>query len=132
MSALTGSYGRRESPVGIRDGMEWQSISTATPNFCVGARHQRFKHGVIGLVEGLDPRQPFGERNAVGVDGLALGNHAGNRAETSCDAQRARVGVGGRGLVEQFGVEFIGFAIGVEQGAGEMRPQHWRAVKRRR
>ncbi len=93
--------------------------------------HQGFQPSVIGLVIGFDPRQPFGKRNAVAIDRPALGNHAGDDPEAAGDAQRARIGVGGRRLVEQLRIEFVGLAIDVEESARKISAKQGRAMQRR-
>ena len=86
---------------------------------------------MVGLVIGVDPREPFGKRNTVAIDRPALGNDAGDGPQPPGDAQRARIGVGGRRLVEQFRVEFVGLAIDVEESARKIGAKQGRAMQRR-
>ena len=49
---------------------------------------------MVRLVEIVDPLQRFLNRQALGVDFLAVADHASDRAEAASDANRARIDIG--------------------------------------
>ena len=59
-----------------------------------GPVQQAFEGGMVGLVEIVDPLQRFLHRQALGVDFLAVADHASDRAEATRDPNRARVDIG--------------------------------------
>ena len=50
---------------------------------------------MVGLVEVVDTLQRFFDRQALGIDFLAVADDAGDGAEAAGDANRARVDIGG-------------------------------------
>ena len=91
------------------------------PKRRVGVDEQLAERPVVGLVDRIDPLQAFVDGERTGVDLLAFGDDAGNRAEAAGDADRADVGVGRQAAGEHLRVELVGLAVDVEPGAREIR-----------
>ncbi|MNL25085.1 hypothetical protein D3C87_1465530 [compost metagenome] len=83
------------------------------------------------MVDALDAHAGILDRQPIAIDGLVLGDDAGQRAQARRDARRGGVEPVRERLDEHGGVEFPGLAIDVEIGAGKMRPQQGRAQMRR-
>ena len=113
------------------DGIEWQSISTATPKAGARLEHKLAERAVVGLVDRVDAGQRLLHVEGAGVDLLALRDDAGDRAEAAGDAHRADVGVGRQVAREHLRVEFVGLAVHVEPGARKVRLEQ-RAAERGR
>ena len=101
------------------DGIEWQSMSTASPK-PLPPRQQRAQRGVIGRVEAVDAleRRNHGQRRAVDLVGFR--DDAGDGAEPAHHAHRLGIGVMGEAVAEQRRIELVGLAVDVEISAREM------------
>ena len=82
-----------------------------------------------GNVELLDAGEARRQRNLVAVDLFAVGDDARDGAEAARHAHRLGVGEVGKRLVEQLGIKLVGFAIDVEECAGETRCDHRHAER---
>ena len=94
--------------------------------------HQLAEDAMIRLVDAIDTRKPLLDRKWACIDLLAFRHDAGNRAETSGDANRARIDVTGEGAAKHLRVELIWLAVHVEPGAGKIRAKKRNAELRRR
>jgi hypothetical protein len=75
---------------------------------------------VVRLVQGLDPDQRLVHRQAAGIDLLRFSDDARDSAEAARHPHGAGVGEGRQPPVEHAGVEFVGLAVHIHHGAGEM------------
>ena len=73
------------------------------------------------LVEPVDAVERLGQRQAVAIDLLAVGNDAGDGAQPTHDTHRLGIGVRRHRLGEKLRIELIGLAVHVEIGAREAR-----------
>jgi hypothetical protein len=84
--------------------------------------HEQAPQGaVIGLVQGVDAVQRFGDRDALIVDFLGVADHARDGAESAGDPHRAGIGERRQPAVEHARIEFVGLAVDVDIAAREMR-----------
>src|ERR1700719_2966356 len=77
---------------------------------------QPAQHLVVRVVEALDAPFGIGEAQLLGVDILAAGNDAGDRAEPDATPRRAGIDVARQGVGEHRGVELVSFPVDVEIG----------------
>ena len=75
---------------------------------------QPAQHLVVRVVEALDAPFGIGEAQLLGVDVLAAGNDAGDRAEPDANPRRAGIDVARQGVGEHRRVELVGFPVDVE------------------
>jgi hypothetical protein len=99
--------------------------------FLEGSVHQRFKHGVVGLVALLDPGEPLAQGQEAAIDRPPLGDHPGDGSQAARHPQRTRIGVFRQRVAEQFRVEFVRLPVDVEEGARKIGAQERRAMKGR-
>jgi hypothetical protein len=107
-------------------GIEWQSISTAKPNRPGQKPLQRL---MIRLVDGLDTRDSFRQRQAAGIDVEPFSHQLGHSAKPAGHARRADVAEGRHGFGEHARIEFPGFPVDVKISAREVCRQHRRAER---
>ena len=86
------------------------------------------QRAVIGLVQGLDPRQRVVDREPLAIDFLAVADHARDGAETAGDPHRARVGEARQSPCEHPGIELVGLAVDVDIGARKVDPHRRKAA----
>lgn len=85
---------------------------------------------MIGLVDRLDALERLLDRKTATIYFHILGDEARHGAEAAGDAHRTDIGVRRQGAVEHARVEFVGFAVYVQEGTREMRPEQGRPQKR--
>ncbi len=78
---------------------------------------------MIGPPAGFQPLLDFAGRYAAAIDRLAAGRHPRDHAEAGRDAGRAVIERPRQGALEHAGIEFVGFAVGVDVGARKTRRQ---------
>jgi hypothetical protein len=76
--------------------------------------HQPAQHFVVRVVEALDAPFGIGEAQLPGVDVVAAGNDAGDRAKPDANPRRAGIDVARQGIREHRRVELVSFPVDVE------------------
>src|SRR5204862_4126759 len=76
--------------------------------------YQPAQHLVIRVVEALDAPFGIGEAQLLGVDVLAAGNDAGDRAEPDANPRRAGIDVARQGVAKHRRVELVSLPVDVE------------------
>jgi hypothetical protein len=79
---------------------------------------------VIGAIEGFDAVQGFIERQGGAVDLLAFADNPRDRAKAARHPDRTGIHIAWQGLIEHAGIEFIGLAVHIEEGAREIGTEH--------
>src|ERR1700726_667121 len=75
---------------------------------------QAAQHFVVRVVEAFDAAFGIGEAQLPGVNVLAAGNDAGDRAEPDANPRRAGIDVAWQGVAEHRRVELESFPVDVE------------------
>lgn len=95
----------------------------------MGPGQKPFQRLVIRLVDGLDTRDRFRQRQAAGIDVEPFSHQLGHSAKPAGHARRADVAEGRHGFGEHARIEFPGFPVDVKIGAREVCRQHRRAER---
>jgi hypothetical protein len=83
---------------------------------------------VVRLVERLDPAQRLVDIEPLAVNLLPVADHARDGAETAGDPHRAGIGKARQPAGEHARIEFVGLAVHVDIGAGEIDPHGRKAA----
>ena len=93
----------------------------------LGALDQAAQRLVIRPVVAADALQPFLEGQFLAVDVGAIGDHPGDGAQARGDTGGGGVGIGRQAIAEYRGVELVGLAVGIDEGAREEGVEQRRA-----